>query len=171
MKTQLFNQLIFFLMVIILLSSCTNSKNEHVILNNKEVIKEKITGEAFLQSIRDTIKKEKISENFLQSNSWFYQPFEDCISYYLFEKNGKGTSFDCEMEDTLCFTYYIKNDEIHISEFDFENHISKRKIKTREDVYVFSSNKLTLIDSRFLSESKSWVPEIENIICYQMKSR
>jgi hypothetical protein len=66
---------------------------------NKEQEIEKKFGQELFKLILDTITIKTISTDFLINNQWVYRPFDNCESYLKFQINGKGISYNCEMDE------------------------------------------------------------------------
>ena len=79
---------------------------------------DKKIGQKLFKSILDTITIETISADFLIKNQWIYKPFDNCKSYLKFQPNGKGISYDCEMEEADEITYKIEKNRLFITEYD-----------------------------------------------------
>ena len=88
----------------------------------------------------------------------------------IFKENGKGISVNCEIDDDYEMTYKIEANRIYVSEFDIPqtDNTEQRKIKFREDIYIYNGEFLIMIDSRMYNLiGKEWTPEIEVIIRYE----
>jgi hypothetical protein len=160
--------------------SCSqNAKNKfenhssHVNLpeNKEKPIK---TGKVLFNSILDTLNVEPINEDVLLENDWLFKPFDNCISYFEFNKNGKGTTYNCEMDETNEINFSITNNRLIISEFEAPhvNNPENIKIKSREDIFVFNGKALIMVGSKMYNiNGNQWEPEIEFVIEYEKISK
>ncbi|CAM4018566.1 hypothetical protein FLAN108750_05470 [Flavobacterium antarcticum] len=133
---------------------------------------EKKVGQELFKSILDTVKIETISTDFLVNNQWFYRPFDNCESYLKFQANGKGISYNCEMEEDYELTYKIVGNKVFIAEFDIPqvNNEKRKRIKFRDDTYVYNGHSLIMVDSKMYNIGGiEWTPKIEVIINYDRK--
>lgn len=154
----------------------TNSeKNQtelQLIEKNTDQENEKKVGQELFKSILDTITTETISADFLVNNQWIYRPFDNCESYLKFQLNGKGISYNCEMEEDYEMTYKIEGNKLFIAEYDIphvENEERKR-IKFRDDTYVYNGYSLIMVDSKMYNiGGLEWTPKIEVVINYNRK--
>ncbi len=133
---------------------------------------EKKIGQELFKSILDTITIVAISTDFLVNNQWIYRPYDSCESYLKFQANGKGIIYDCEIEEYYEMTYRIEGNKVYIAEYDIldvDNEEGK-KIKSRDDTYVYNGHSLILVDSKMYSiGGLEWTPEIEDVINYDRK--
>ncbi len=137
--------------------------------NDSQIIKKKVGKELF-QSILDTIKTKGVTVVLLTRNEWIYQPFENCESFLKFHENGIGVSYNCEMDEDYELTYKIEGNKIFISEYDIPhvNNEEQKKIKFREDTYVYNGHSLVMIDSKMCNiGGLQWIPNIEVVIDYK----
>ena len=133
---------------------------------------EKKIGQELFKSILDTIKIETISADFLVKNQWIYRPFENCESYLKFKASGKGISYNCEMEEDYEMTYKIEGNKVFIAEYDIPHvdNEERKKIKFRDDTYVYNGHSLIMVDSKMYNiGGLEWTPKIEVVIGYDRK--
>ncbi len=159
--------------VLLLLSSCSRqaSRHEQELNSIPPIIKEKVGRELF-SSILDTIRIEPVTVEILLKNKWIFTPFKDCESFLKFQKNDKGISYGCELEEEYEMTFIIKDNKILLSEFDIPNGDNEgcKKIKTRDDTYIYNGHSLIMVDSRMYNVSgDEWIPEIKVAIKYERK--
>ncbi len=129
-------------------------------------------GQELFKSIMDTINIKTISKEFLINNQWVYRPFYNCESYLKFQENGKGISYNCEMEEVYEMTYKIEENKLFIAEYDIPqvDNEEKRKIKYRDDTYVYNGHSLLMVDSKMYNiGGLEWTPKIEVVINYDRK--
>lgn len=133
---------------------------------------EKKVGQELFKSILDTITVNSIMVDYLINNQWIYRPFDNCESYLKFQENGKGISYSCEMEEDYEMTYKIEGNKVFIAEYDIP-HVDNeegKKIKYRDDTYVYNGHSLIMIDSKMYNiGGLEWTPEIEVVINYDRK--
>ncbi len=133
---------------------------------------EKKVGQELFKSILDTISIKTISIDFLINNQWIYRPFDNCESYLKFQANGKGISYNCEMEENYEITYKIEGNKVFIAEYDIP-HVDNeegKKIKFRDDTYVYNGHSLIMVDSKMYNiGGLEWIPKIEVVINYDRK--
>lgn len=153
--------------------SITPDKNESTLtkkVNNK--ITGKKVGQELFKSILDTITVKTITTDLLINNQWFYRPFRNCESYLKFQENGKGISFNCEMEVDYEMTYKIEGNKVFIAEYDIPqvDNEEEKKIKIRDDIYIYNGHSLIMVDSKMYNiGGLEWIPEIEFVINYDRK--
>ncbi|MDI9868951.1 hypothetical protein [Flectobacillus roseus] len=154
----------------------TNSeKNQtELVLTEKNTAQEakKKVGQELFKSILDTISVKTISTDFLTNNRWIYIPFDNCESYLKFQVNGKGVSYNCEMEEDYEMTYKVEGNKVFIAEYDIPHvdNEERKKIKFRDDTYVYNGHSLILIDSKMYNiGGLEWTPKTEVIINYDRK--
>lgn len=129
-------------------------------------------GQELFKAILDTITTEKISVDFLVNNQWIYRPFDNCESYLKFQVNGKGISYNCEMEEDYEMTYKIEGNKLFIAEYDIPHvdNEERKKIKYRDDTYVYNGHSLIMVDSKMYNiGGREWIPKIEVVINYDRK--
>jgi len=175
---------IFILLIVIIFVSCGNSAktNENNDLAKDTIVEKEIdfvsqsdkkVGKELFDAILDTINIQSISVYFLITNEWFFEPFDSCKSYLKFFNNGKGIDYNCEMEEEYEITYRIEENRIYISEFDTP-HVDNpegKKIKSRDDIYVYNGHSLIMINSKMYSVSGvEWIPKVEVVINYDRKT-
>ena len=139
--------------------------------NDNQIIKKKV-GEELFKSILDTITINNVNVDFLTRNQWIYRPFDNCESFLKFQENGIGVSYNCEMEEEYEMTYRIEGNKVFIAEYDIPHvdNTEHKKIKYRDDTYVYNGHSLILIDSKMYSiGGREWIPEIEVVIDYKRK--
>ncbi|SHK68471.1 hypothetical protein SAMN04488007_3640 [Maribacter aquivivus] len=138
---------------------------------DNQIIKKKF-GEELFKSILDTITVNNVNVDFLTRNKWIYRPFDNCESFLKFQENGIGVSYNCEMEEEYEMTYRIEGNKVFIAEYDIphvDNEEHKR-IKFRDDTYVYNSNSLVMVDSKMYNiGGLEWIPKIEVVIDYKRK--
>lgn len=133
---------------------------------------EKNVGEDLFRIIMDTIKMDTITVNFLINNRWIFKPFDNCESYLKFQENGKGISYNCELEEDYEMTYKIQENKVFIAEYEIPHvdNEERKKIKYRDDTYVFNGHSLIMVNSRMYNiGGREWTPEIEVVINYEKK--
>lgn len=138
--------------------------------SNEEIRVVKNTGEKLFTKILDTVTSKPVTIQLLRENQWAYKPFDNCLSYLKFEQNGKGISFNCEMEEEYEMTYQIDGLKIYVSEFDIPHtdNAEQRRIKSRTDTYIYNGESLIMVDSKMYNiPGMSWTPEIEVVINYK----
>lgn len=139
---------------------------------NIEQETKKIVGQELFKTILDTITIETISTDFLINNQWIYRPFDNCESYLKFQANGKGISYNCEMEEDYEMTYKIEGNKVFIAEYDIPHvdNEERKKIKYRADTYVYNGHSLIMVDSKMYNMGGlEWTPKIEVVINYDKK--
>lgn len=153
-----------------------NSENNQTELSltqkNTDQETEKKFGQELFKSILDTITIATISTDFLVNNQWLYRPFDNCESYLKFQANGKGISYNCEMEEDYEMTYKIEENKVFIVEYDIPHvdNEERKKIKFRDDTYVYNGHSLVLVDSKMYNiGGLEWTPKIEVVINYDRK--
>src|SRR5690554_5608428 len=132
----------------------------------------KKVGQELFKTILDTIAIETISADFLINNQWIYRPFDNCESYLKFQTNGKGISYNCEMEEDYEMTYKIEHNKVVVSEYDIPHvdNEERKKIKFREDTYIYNGNSLILVDAKMYNMANiEWTPDIEIVVTYDRK--
>ena len=132
----------------------------------------KKVGQELFKAILDTIAIETISANFLINNQWIYRPFDNCESYLKFQTNGKGISYNCEMEEDYEMTYKIEHNKVVVSEYDIPHvdNEERKKIKFREDTYIYNGNSLILVNAKMYNMANiEWTPDIEIAVTYDRK--
>jgi len=132
----------------------------------------KKVGQELFKTILDTIAIETISADFLINNQWIYRPFDNCESYLKFQTNEKGISYNCEMEEDYEMTYKIEHNKVVVSEYDIPHvdNEERKKIKFREDTYIFNGNSLILVDAKMYNMANiEWTPDIEIVVTYDRK--
>jgi len=132
----------------------------------------KKVGQELFKAILDTIAIETISADILINNQWIYRPFDNCESYLKFQTNGKGISYNCEMEEDYEMTYKIEHNKVVVSEYDIPHvdNEERKKIKFREDTYIFNGNSLILVDAKMYNMANiEWTPDIEIVVTYDRK--
>lgn len=138
---------------------------------DNQIIKKKFSEELF-KSILDTITVNNVNVDFLTRNQWIYRPFDNCESFLKFQENGIGVSYNCEMVDEYEMTYRIEGNKVFISEYDIP-HIDNeelKRIKFRDDTYVYNGNSLVMVDSKMYNiGGLEWLPKIEVVIDYKRK--
>jgi len=173
---------------IILGFSCQNSKNDKKVTetpkSNPEIIEKtkveteisdekNIVGQEFFNLILDTISIKPISKEILLDFDWEYKPFDNCNSTLTFNPSGKGDSYNCEMEEWNEIVYKISSDTLLIQEFDIPHvdNPEQKRIKTRDDKYVFNGYALYMIGSIMHNiGGKSWTPKIHDVIEYKKEN-
>jgi hypothetical protein len=175
-------QIIIILILTITILSCGQNKSSNQQDNlseteksefNEEEYSDNITeseyvGDELFQSILDTVTIKQLTSDLLINSNWTFTPFEDCKSTYKFKLDGNGESYNCEMDETTEIKYKIENDYLLIEEFDIPHvdNEDKRKIKTRDDKYIFNGQSLIMVGSIMHTGGKSKTPEIEIVIRY-----
>lgn len=151
----------------------TNSEKNQTELvltkKNTEQKAENKVGQELFKSILDTISVKTISTDFLINNRWIYRPFDNCASYLKFQVNGKGISYNCEMEEDYEITYKVEENKVFIAEYDIPHvdNEERKKIKFRDDTYVYNGHSLILVDSKMYNiGGLEWTPKIEVVINY-----
>ena len=149
--------------------------------NNDSLVKHKTTqqskkkvGEVLFNSILDTIKVKPLSTELLKTHNWFFRPFEMCSSSLTFLEGDKGTSYNCEMNEEYEMNYQIKENRLHISEFEIPltDNPEKKKIKFRDDTYIYNGNALVLVGSKMYNiVGQEWTPKIEVVINYNKEQK
>ncbi|MDF9801422.1 hypothetical protein OKW21_006731 [Catalinimonas alkaloidigena] len=175
------------LIVLIFLSSCVQQERQyeqeiHRVDNNQsestltekvdEQIIEKKFGEELFKSILDTVTINGVSVDFLINNQWVYRPFDNCESFLKFQENGKGVSYNCEIEEDYEMTYQIEGNKVFISEYDIPHvdNEENKKIKYRDDTYVYNGQSLIMVDSRMYNiNGLDWTPKIKVVIAFERK--
>jgi hypothetical protein len=154
----------------------TNSEKNQTELvlteKNTDQEAEKKVGQELFKSILDTISVKTISTDFLINNRWIYRPFDNCASYLKFQVNGKGISYNCEMEEDYEMTYKVEGNIVFIVEYDIPHvdNEERKKIKFRDDTYVYNGRSLIMVDSKMYNiGGLEWTPQIEVIINYDRK--
>jgi hypothetical protein len=130
---------------------------------------EKKVGQELFKAILDTITIETISADLLINNQWIYRPFGNCESYLKFQANGKGISYNCEIEEDYEMTYKIEGNKISIAEYEIPHvdNEDRKKIKYRDDTYIYNGHSLIMVDSRMYNiGEREWTPKIEVVINY-----
>lgn len=89
---------------------------------------DKKVDEQLFKIILDSIKIEAITDDFLLKNQWSYKPFDNCSSFLKFKANGKGLSYNCEMEEEYEMTYRVKENRVYIAEYDIP-HVDNEEQK------------------------------------------
>ena len=149
----------------------SQSESSLIEKNDNQIIKKKV-GEELFKSILDTITINNVNVDFLTRNQWIYRPFGNCESFLKFKENGTGISYNCEMEEEYEMTYEIEGNKVFITEYDIphvDNEEHKR-IKFRDDTYVYNGHSLVMVDSKMYNISGlEWIPKIEVIIDYKRK--
>jgi hypothetical protein len=143
-------------------------------LQEKNIVQEtkKIVGQELFKAILDTITIETISADLLINNQWIYRPFDNCESYLKFQANGKGISYNCEIEEDYEMTYKIEGNKVFIAEYDIPHvdNEKRKKIKYRDDTYIYNGHSLIMIDSKMYNMGGlEWTPKIEVVINYDKK--
>ncbi|RZJ50649.1 MAG: hypothetical protein EOO19_02700 [Chryseobacterium sp.] len=145
-------------------STLTNKVDSQII--------EKKVGQELFKSILDTINVKTITVDFIINNQWFYRPFDNCESYLKFQENGKGISYNCEMEEDYEMTYKIEGNKLFIAEYDIPHvdNEERKKIKYRDDTYVYNGHSLIMVGSKMYNiGGLEWTPKIEVVINYDRK--
>jgi hypothetical protein len=171
--------LIQIILVLIIFCSCGQKTGQNKSnLNSIEIIKsdnrevkkiEKKIGLQLFQSILDTIKIKEITKDFLIKNKWTYRPFSNCESYLKFKNNLEGIEYSCEMEAGYEVIYRVEKNRVYITEYDVPqvNNEERKKIKIRDDIYVYNGHSLIMVNSKMYNIGGfEWVPEIEVVINY-----
>ena len=174
--------------LVVLGFSCQNSKTDkkvtetpkpNPVITEKSKVKPETSkkknavGQEFFNLILDTISIKPISEDILLDFDWIYKPFDNCVSTMTFNPSGKGDSYNCEMEESYDITYKLNSDTVLVQEFDIPHvdNPEQKRIKTRDDKYVFNGNCLYMIGSTMHNvDGKSWTPKIHNIIEYKKEN-
>jgi hypothetical protein len=152
-----------------------NNKNQSELKSTNTIddqIKKKKVGKELFKSILDTVTIKEITVELLINNKWLYNPFENCESYMKFQENGRGISYGCEMEEDYEMLYKIKENRVFVAEYDIPHVDNKerKKIKFRDDIYVYNGHSLILIDSKMYNiGGQEWIPKIDVLINYDMK--
>ena len=139
---------------------------------NADQENEKKVGQDLFKSILDTISIKTISIDFLVNNQWIYRPFDTCESYLKFQANGKGISYNCEMEEDYEMTYKIEGNKVFVAEYDIPHvdNEERKKIKYRDDTYVYNGHSLIMVDSKMYNiGGREWIPKIGVVINYDRK--
>jgi len=139
--------------------------------SRNQIIKKKFGKELF-QSILDTLNIKSVTVDLLTRNEWIYRPFENCESFLKFQESGIGVSYNCEMEEEYELTYKIEGNKVFISEYDIPHVDNKeqKKIKFRDDIYVYNGHSFVMIDSKMYNiGGLEWTPKIEVVIDYKRK--
>lgn len=148
----------------------TKKNSESLLIENNpsQLIKKKVGKELF-KAIFDTITIHNVSVDFLIINQWIYRPFDNCESFLKFQSNGTGVSYNCEIEEEFEMTYRVEGNRIFVAEYDIPHvdNSEHKKIKYRDDTYVYNGHSLILIDSKMYNiGGREWTPEIEVVIDY-----
>lgn len=123
----------------------------------------------FFKIILDTITVSELTPQLLIKTKWYSVPFENCISIYSFNEDGKGENYNCELEDMSEIFYKIQNDTLLIEEYNIPHvdNPEQRRIMTRLDKYVYNGIALTMIGSTMYNLiGKQWTPSIKTVIEY-----
>jgi hypothetical protein len=145
---------------------CRLNVNGQAAKSNKKLI-----GNELFKGILDTMEIKPLTKRLLIGDKWIFKPSDvpDCISYLLFEVDGKGKSYDCELGGTDSITYKIVNNKLLVSQYGFpsEDYSYKQKVKLREDTYHYNGHSLTLTGSYTCGPSgRKSIPKIEVVIAY-----
>jgi len=155
-------------------SYAVNKNQSDLVLNHKNENQEieKKVGKELFNSILDSINIETITIGFLIKNQWIYRPFNNCESCLKFQVNGKGVSYNCEMEEDYEMTYKVEGNKVFIAEYETPHldNEERKKIKFRDDTYVYNGHSLILVDSKMYNiGGLEWTPKIEVVINYDRK--
>lgn len=162
---------------ILILSSCENEpKQQSTDLNSSTKrhqsnvatnTTQKKVGQDLFASILDTVKIEPLSIGLLIKNDWVFTPIENCKSYLKFQENGKGISYNCELEEDFEIMYIIDDNRLKVSEYGIP-HVDNpdyQKIKIRDDMYVYNGFSLIMVNSKMYNiTGKERTPQIEVVI-------
>jgi hypothetical protein len=155
------------------INSTVNSQTDTNQTDSKSIVQpDKKVGEQLFKEILDTIKIEAITNAFLLKNQWAYKPFDNCSSFLKFKANGKGLSYNCEMEEEYEMTYQVIENRVYIAEYDIPHvdNEEQKKIKFRDDIYVYNGHSLIMIGSKMYNiGGLEWTPKIEDVINYDRK--
>lgn len=76
------------------------------------------------------------------------------------------------MEEDYQMTYRVEGNKIFISEYDIPHvdNQKRKKIKSRDDTYVYNGQSLIMVDSKMYNiGGLEWTPKIEVVINYDRK--
>jgi len=136
------------------------------------LIESNLQGEELFKSILDTITIENLTTDLLINSNWIFAPFDNCLSTLTFKSDGDGVSYNCELEFDFEIKYKIDNNYLLIEEYDIPHvdNPEQKKIKTRDDKYIFDGQSLIMIGSTMYNiGGKSWTPQIKVVIKYDKK--